>query len=414
MKQKRESKPARIEFIDTTLREGLQSPLWNDYGKFYITTEDKLEIVEKLIRYGVKFIEVFSPIVGEREASDLKQIIGKKETVCQELNKKVSLLVHVRCHPEDVETALKYPVDGLNFYIGTSSFSQKYNHGKDLSQIIKMTKPLIREVRKKHPRLLLRFGGEDAFRTPLKDLFTVYDSLVGLVDRFSLPDTVGIASPEEVEERVLEFKKRYPKVGLEGHFHNERGLSLINALTAIEAGMDFINTSVLGLGERSGITSLTALVFNLYLKDPGLVKDLDLSSSYALNVFLAKIMNMHVPPTEPISLTNRTHAAGVHAQAVLKSPTAYEAHFLRKFGVTQRRLLLGPLSGRHIVGYFLTEILKFVVEDEKIIEEITNEFKKRAVEADSKKTPSKILKQLALEYRLPQRLEPKTHIEKLD
>jgi len=414
MKQGKKFKPAEIEFIDTTLREGLQSPLWNDYGKFYITTEDKLEIVEKLIRYGVKFIEVFSPAVGEREASDLRQIIGKKETVCKELNKKVFLLVHVRCHPKDIKAALRYPIDGLNFYIGTSSFSQKFNHGKNLKQIVKITKPLIREVRKRHPQLLLRFGGEDAFRTPLKDLFTVYDSLAGLVDRFSLPDTVGIASPEEVKERVSEFKKRYPKVGLEGHFHNERGLSLINALTAIEAGMGFINTSILGLGERSGITSLTALVFNLYLKDPKLVKDLDLSSSYALNVFLAKIMNMHVPSAEPISLTNRTHSAGVHTQAVLKNSTTYEAHFLRRFGVTQRRVLLGPLSGRYVVGYFLTEVLKFVVEDERIIEEITGEFKKRAVEADGKKTPSKILEQLALEYCLPQRLEPQTHIEKLD
>jgi hypothetical protein len=92
-------------------------------------------------------------------------------------------------------------------------------------------------VRRNHPQLVLRFSGEDAFRTRPDELFHVYDVVAPLVHRLGLPDTVGVATPALVAERVAALRARYPGNALEGHFHDDRGLSLINALTAVKSGV---------------------------------------------------------------------------------------------------------------------------------------------------------------------------------
>ncbi len=402
----KEYAPRPVEFIDTTLRDGLQSPLWHDTGKIYPTRQDKLDITEALLRYGVRFIEVFSPIANEREKDDLGFIIAQKNEIAKDLQQPSFILAHVRCHPKDVAAVFEYsnkinlPIDGFNFYMGTSEQSRKHNHGKTLEQIVGVVRPLLEDLRRNHPALLLRFSGEDAFRTSAGDLFAVYDPIADFVDRFGTPDTVGIATPQQVAERVALLRERYPGIALEGHFHNDRGLALINATTAIRAGMQYINTSILGLAERSGITSMTALLFNLYLDNPKLLEGFDYSLSYPLNVLAADILRIQVPTTEPISLTNRTHTAGVHTGAVLKDAVVYEAHSLQKFGVTEQRLLLGPLSGQHIIGYYLREMLYFEGVTDDITINISDGFKKRTSEVNDGKSPQMLLESIAFQYGL--------------
>ena len=402
-----------IKIIDTTLRDGLQSPLWDDFGKYYPSTSDKCEVVKALAKYGVDYIEIFSPSVSRREADDLKAILETRDEISRELGKPIHILTHVRCHPRDIEEALKYKIDGLNFYMGTSEISRKSNHGKTLREIVKMVRPLLSDIKKNYPHLLMRFSGEDAFRTKIADLFFVFDSVADIVDRLGIPDTVGVATPREVAARIKLIKKRYPNVPLEGHFHNDRGLSLINALTAVESGMEYLNTAVLGLAERSGITSLTSFIFNLYLINPKLVKDYDISLSYPLNVLVADILDAHVPATEPVSLSNRTHSAGVHTQAVKKDASVYEAHSLARFGVTEQRLLLGPLSGKHIIHYYLSEVLNYSGITEQIAENITTIFKDRSEEITKNKTPKILLDEIATGARLPRIDKPTVHLENI-
>jgi len=401
----------RVKVIDTTLRDGLQSPLWDDTGVFYPSVRDKLTLTEALLRYGVPFLEVFSPIVNEREKSDLGMIIATKNKLSHDLGKPSQILAHTRCHPKDIGEALEYDINGFNFYIGTSEESRKGNHGKNLDEIVKTARPLLEDLRKNYPNLILRFSGEDAFRTKIDDLFAVYDPIADFVDRFGTPDTVGIATPELVKERVHQLRERYPLVDLEGHFHNDRGFALTNAIEAIKAGMKYINTSILGLAERSGITSLTALIFNLYLENPELVPNYDYSLSYPLNVLMADILKIQVPTTEPISLTNRTHSAGVHTRAVSIDNSTYEAHPLEKFGVSQQRLLLNPLSGKHLIKYYLEHILNFIIPN-GIADEITAEFKAEVNKINKNFPPQLLLEKIATGKKLSRLNKPTSHIEK--
>lgn len=386
--------PRDLEIIDTTLREGSQTSLLHDHYKYFFNREDKVELVRALIVYGVKFIELFAPIVSRREKEDLVAI---KETRDSLITQKgyTFLLAHVRCHPADVESAVEAGFDGLNFYIGTSPTSRNYSHGIDLPKIVTRARTLLEEVRRDYPHLVLRFSGEDAFRTPEADLFRVYDEIVPYVDRLGTPDTVGVATPSLVAGRMQALRRRYPQTQLEGHFHNDRGYALYNALEAIRGGMRYIQTTILGIGERSGINSMTAVLFNLHLeKDYDKLEGYTLRGSYPINVLLADKLNKLVPSYEPVSLTNRTHTAGVHQKAVLNNSATYEAHPLDQFGVTESEILLGPLSGWNVIHYFLKEIKGYHIDESKA-KELTAVFKDRVYQMDPEQEPAEFLIALA-------------------
>ncbi len=406
------SKDRPFEAIDTTLRDGLQNPEAPEHGKFALTIPERLEIFAALVRYGVRYVEVFSPLVNSEEKDSVTEILKLRNELAKTYGY-TFILAHVRCEARDVQAAIDAGVDGLNMYMGTSQESRQHNHGKKLREIANGARTLLENIRRAHPHLQLRFSGEDAFRTPIRDLYTVYDGLADTVDRFGTPDTVGVATPDLVRQRVKALKKRYPSVGLEGHFHNDRGYSIINAMTAVLAGMDYMDTSVLGLAERSGITSITSMLFNLYLDHPELVTGFNLEDSYTLNVLIANIMNMQVPFTEPVSLTNATHSAGVHTSAMLRSSQTYQAHPLERFGVTETRLLLGPLSGWHIVNYYLTHVLNYEGITDEIAKDIARIFKNKCSNGAANDKPTDVLRQIAEDYKLTHKDKPVTHIEQL-
>lgn len=389
-----EYRPRPLEIIDSTLREGQQTSLLHDHHKYFFTRADKEEILRALIIYGVKFVELFAPVVSPQERADFAALRAVRDGLVTQKGY-TFLLAHVRCHPRDVESAIAAGADGLNFYIGTSPESRQFNHGSDLNGLAATARTLLEDVRRNHPCLVLRFSGEDAFRTHLADLYRVYDEIAPFVHRLGLPDTVGVATPALVADRLEALRTRYPGMALEGHFHDDRGLALINSLTAVTHGLSYINTTACGIGERSGITSLTGLLFNLHIdRDYDKLEGYNLRGSYPLNVLVADKLKMLVPPQEPVSLTNRTHTAGVHQSAMLRGAVAYEAHPLDQFGVSASEILLGPLSGWNIVHYFLKEIRYYQV-DEATARLIAAVFKERVYSLAPDESPEQLLVAIA-------------------
>jgi homocitrate synthase len=401
----RQYHPRPLEVLDTTLREGQQTSLLHDHHKYFFTPTDKAELVRALILYGVKFIEIFAPVVSAQEAEDFQALKAERDSLITQKGY-TFLLAHVRAHPRDVQAAIDAGFDGLNMYMGTSPQSRAFNHGKDLDDIVTQARSLLEDLRRNHPHLILRFSGEDAFRTRLDDLYRVYDPLADLVDRLGMPDTVGVATPPQIALRVQAMRERYPNTPLEAHFHDDRGMAVLNALEAVRSSVQYVNTTLLGIGERSGITSMSALLFNLFIDGQyDHLEGYHLRGSYPINVLAADKLKMLVPPKEPVCLTNRTHTAGVHAGAILNDASAYEAHPLDLFGVSERDILLGPLSGWNIIHYFLHEIHYFQLE-EATAREITARFKERVYSINGQ-SPADLLLHIATEeFHLSQLLLP--------
>ncbi|MBP9758757.1 pyruvate carboxyltransferase [Candidatus Dojkabacteria bacterium] len=393
----------RIELVDTTLRDGQQSPLLFDSEKYKFSLEEKKIIVEGLIKLGIKYIEMFSPIVGKAEEIEFKEIFNYAKS----LDKNVKIICHCRCCEEDIKLALEIGFDGLNLFFGTSEHSIS-GHGKSIDFIKKTTTHIIKNLRQDYPNLYIRFSGEDAFRTDINTIYEVYDNLSEYCDTFGTPDTVGVATPAIVASRIKALKNRYPKNKLECHFHNDRGFALINSLTAVLAGADMIDTAIWGLAERSGIPSTTGMLLNLDLSNHKYVDGYYLENAYPLNVLLGSILDMQVPYTEPVSLTNRTHIAGVHAKSVLNSSNSYEEIDLGKYGVSASQILLGPLSGWNLISYYLKEVKNYELNDDQA-KEITRRFKSRTNEITTKNNPETLLTEIAEEYGLKQLIVPKIY-----
>ncbi len=398
---------SRIEIIDTTFRDGLQSPIWYDSGVYTPTLIDKIELMEALLAVGVRHFEFFSPIVGTKESEDFAEI--KKFILIHSHD--VMLHAHCRCNAKDVELALEAGFTALNLYMGTSEYSVSGNHRKNIREVASIAHDTISNLRKSYPHLWIRFSGEDAFRTDIDALLSVYSPLVHYLNAIGTPDTVGIADPESVRARIYALKSAFPAVDIECHFHNDKGYSLVNAVTAAVSGARYIDCSVWGLAERSGITSTTGLLLNLFETDKQMVAGYDLINCYPLNVVLATILNMQIPITEPVSLTNRTHIAGVHQNAVNYDSNVYEAHSLAQFGVSEQQLILNHLMGANTIYYHLKEIENYQITKDQA-REIAQEFKSRTREIGKRKSAHTLLHEVVSHYQLcktslPKELEKK-------
>lgn len=395
-------------FIDTTLRDGQQSPLLFDSYTYQFSLNEKKKLVDGLIKLGIRYLEFFSPVVSKTEAQDFEQIKKYIKTITQ---KKIYLLAHCRCHEKDIAQAIKAGFDGVNLYMNGTQQAQRFAYGKDFSQIKDHIVSTIKSFRKKYPKLYIRFSVEDAFRTKQKDMYAIFDNLVPYVNTFGIPDTVGTATPTIVSTLVSHLRTRYPDIDLECHFHNDRGYAVLNSIAAIKAGVAYVDTSIWGLAERSGIASVTALLFNLYQEDKKLVKNYDISLCYPLNVLMGSILKLHVPYTEPVSITNRTHIAGVHHKAVISMPKIYEAHQLEKFGVTRNQLLLGPLTGWNLIYYYLHDFEYFEVSEEQA-RKIAAEFKNATKKLSRRLRPEVLLRQIAEQHNLIKITIPEKYLEK--
>ena len=140
---------------------------------------------------------------------------------------------------------------------------------------------------------------------------------------------------------------------------------------------------------------MTALFYNLYIdKCYDHLEGYHLRGAYPINVMFASKLKKLVPSKEPVSLTNRTHTAGVHQKALLNSTSTYEAFPLDQFGVSESEVLLGPLSGWNIVHYFLKEI-KYYNLDESTARQIATVFKERIYNLAQNDSPTQLLIDIA-------------------
>ncbi|GCE13711.1 LeuA family protein [Tengunoibacter tsumagoiensis] len=352
----------KLDILDSTLREGEQ------YIKTYFTQEQRLMIARLLDALGVAFIEVPSPIASPETHEAV-------EAICA-LNLRSKIVAHVRCVEADVQAALETPVYGLNLFYGTSSELRSFSHGRRIDQIKQDAVPLIHAIRA--AGRYVRFSAEDAFRSDLVDLLTVFDAVVEAgVDRIGLPDTVGIATPRQVERLLHLISSRYPHVGIEFHGHNDTGCAIANTIGAFEGGADCLDVTVLGIGERNGIASLSGIIAQLYIHYPDLLAGYDLTRLAEIDEYVSQTLGVPIPFNMPITAPNAfTHRAGVHTKAVLQNPRAYEVLDPDDFGLTRHVDVGSRYTGRHAVGH-RASTLGLQLTNEELVQ-LTQALKKHA------------------------------------
>lgn len=328
----------KLAMLDSTLREGEQ------FAGAFFSLEQKLAIACMLDAIGVTYIEVPSPIASPNSQRTVSELC--------ELDLHARILAHVRCVEADVKAALDSPVFGVNLFYGTSAELRTFSHGRRIDQMLADAVPLIRRIRS--AGRYARFSAEDAFRSDLVDMLTIFDAVVEAgVQRIGLPDTVGIATPHQVEHLVRLCAERYPHVGIEFHGHNDTGCANANAVAAFDAGADCIDVTVMGIGERNGITSLSGLIAQFYVHHPELLAGYDLTQLAPIDNFVAECINLPVPFNAPITAPGAfTHRAGVHTKAVLNNPRSYEVLNPGDFGLKRHIDVGSRFTGHNAVGHY--------------------------------------------------------------
>ena len=311
---------SNFSVIESTLREGEQ------FEGCHFTLADKLEIAAALDAFGVEYMELTTPLASPQSEATLRAVAG--------MQRRFRLLTHIRARMDEARLAVDCGVDGVDIYIGTSAYMRQFSHGRSLQEIIDSSSEIVAWL--KDQGIETRFSTEDTFRSNLADVFTVYRAMdLAGVDRVGVADTVGIADPLRTHSLISSLRQAV-QCDIEFHGHDDSGCAVANAWCALQAGATHVDTTVLGIGERNGITALGGLVARIYTVDPQLVRKYDLPLLREIEDLVSQRVGIDVPFNTPI--TGRTafhHKAGVHTNAVLQNPTSYEAIDPADFGIAR-------------------------------------------------------------------------------
>jgi homocitrate synthase len=287
-------------------------------------------------------------------------------------------LTHIRCHKDDAKRALETGVDGLDIVIGTSPQLMQHSHGKNISEIIDLAADVLGFVRAQAPDIILRFSTEDTFRSRESDLLRVYLSIADLklANRLGVADTVGVAMPQQVYAMVHQLV-RLTGLDVEFHGHNDSGCAIANACAALEAGATHIDTTVLGIGERNGITPLGGLIARLYTLNRSYVTKYNLQLLPTIDRRVADICRIEIPFSNYITGASAfIHKAGIHTKAVLADPSTYEILQPQDFGLNREVAI-----GHRLTGWNALRERALVLGlnlDERTLRAVTQDVKRRA------------------------------------
>jgi homocitrate synthase len=351
----------RFAIIDSTLREGEQ------FAKASFSTGQKVEIALALDDFGVDYIELTSPSASPGSERDAR--------IISSLGLKAKILTHTRCAMEDARLAVDTGVDGVDILFGTSSFLRDFSHGKNVDQIIDAASEVIAFIRSKG--IEVRFSSEDSFRSEEADLLRIYQAVDAMgVDRVGIADTVGVATPRQVFALASEIR-HHVSCDIEFHGHNDTGCAIANSFAALEAGATHIDTTVLGIGERNGITPLGGLLARLYTVDRELISRYRLGNLMRLDRLVASMAGIEIPFNNYITGEAAfTHKAGIHTKAMLNNSECYEIIEPADFGL-ERTIAVGhKLTGRHAVAHRASQLGLHFGEIE--LRDVTAEIKRMA------------------------------------
>ena len=348
-KKKRIGENNLLQILDTTLREGEQTP------GVYFDRHVKLAIARMLNDIGIDIIETGHPAVTS-------EIYDSVKTIAHSGFKSI-IGAHSRSIQNDVELALECGVDFLGIFYCVSDERLDTVFKKDLDNAIEQITSVISFAKSQNPDLIIRYTPEDTVRSKFSNVIAASVAAVRAgANIISVADTTGFMVPgternmfDYISKLKAELAKNdcYPKIAV--HCHNDRGFALTNALDAFRAGAEIIDASVLGLGERAGIVDLSQLLVVLssdYNLNKWRLEKLD-----ELYQFVSKNSGVPIPVHFPVMGKNAfTHCAGVHTHAASVNPTHYESLSPELLG-KERHFSLDHMSGIASVKYAL-DLLK--------------------------------------------------------
>ncbi len=358
--------PRDIWITDTTFRDGQQSrsPYTTeqivtiyDYlhklggpngmirsSEFFLYSKKDRDAVYKCMERGYKFPEVTSWIRASQEDFKLVKELGMKETG-----------ILVSCSDYHIFLKLKMTrKQAMDHYLSIIRACLEEGisprcHLEDITRadIYGFVVPFCMELMK-----LM-----DEYKIPIK--IRACDTL-GYGVNFS-----GAVIPRSVQGIIyaLHTHAGVPHSLIEWHGHNDFYKAVVNSTTAWLYGASGVNTSIFGIGERTGNTPLEAMVFE-YAQLKGDLNGMDTQVITELAQYYEKEIGYHIPPQTPFVGKNfNVTRAGIHADGLLKNEEIYNIFDTDKFLGRPAKCAVSNTSGLAGIAHWTNTTYNLKEED---------------------------------------------------
>ncbi|WP_081705285.1 2-isopropylmalate synthase [Gloeobacter kilaueensis] len=357
--------PNRLIILDTTLRDGEQSP------GATLNTEEKVEIARQLARLGVDIIEAgfafASP--GDFEAvSQVARTVGSDNgpIICSLAR---AIRADIQAAAEAIRPAAR---QRIHTFISTSDIHLEHQLRKSRSEVLAIASEMVAYAKSFVQDV--QFSPMDAGRSDPDYLYTVIEAAIAAgATTINIPDTVGFLTPLEFGALIYGIRQNVPNIEqavLSTHCHNDLGLAVANSLAGVENGARQVECTINGIGERAGNCSLEEIVMALHVRrhlfnpifgrpaDEGeALTAIDTRQIYKTSRLVSNLTGMLVQPNKAIVGANAfAHESGIHQDGVLKNRLTYEIMDAETVGVSENRIVLGKHSGRNAFRTRLREL----------------------------------------------------------
>ncbi|MHA1819098.1 MAG: 2-isopropylmalate synthase [Promethearchaeota archaeon] len=355
--QKNLNLPERVYFLDTTLRDGEQTP------GISFTLDEKELISRALDEAGIDIIEAGFPIISQGDFDACKRIAA--------LGLDAEVLGLARLKKEDIDRVVEANMDAIHVFIATSDLHLKNKLHMTREQVLDRITKMVSYAKDNYKTV--EFSAEDATRTDID--FLIKANLTAIeagATRINIPDTVGTISPSAFGYIIKKSREAFPKdVRISVHCHNDFGLAVANSIAGVENGAAQIHTTVMGLGERAGNASFEQSVMSLYafygipmnIRPQKLYPTAKLVESFCGSKFRIGMLS-------PLIGRNAfRHESGIHTHAMIQNARTYEPITPELLGIPRtdsisdilsKSIQFGKHSGTHALRAKLEDMgIKF-------------------------------------------------------
>jgi 2-isopropylmalate synthase len=341
----------RVIFLDTTLRDGEQSPGCS------MTVEKKLRMAHALEELGVNVIEAGFAVASEGDFKAIESISKEVRNPC--------IASLARAHKKDIETAARALERArrsrIHIVLSSSDIHLQYKLKITRAEALELTNSLVHLACRYFDEV--EFSPEDCTRTShdfLCQMVTV--AIDAGADIINLPDTVGYSIPTEYGALFEMLRSRVPQVAgitLSSHCHNDLGMAVANTLAAVAAGAQQVECTINGIGERAGNAALEEVAAAMMVRRDQFpcTHSIVLDRLYPTSQLLTELITFGPAPNKAVVGSNAfAHEAGIHQHGVLANALTYEIMTPASVGVPHNRIVLGKHSGRSALAHRLQEL----------------------------------------------------------
>jgi len=333
----------QITIYDTTLRDGSQTE------GIAFTLNDKLKITEKLDALGVHYIEGGWPGSNPKDKAYFKEVKEKKLK-----HSKIAAFGSTRrakIKPsEDINLRelIKSQTPTITIFGKTWDMHITDVIRTTLDENLKMIDDSVGYLKKRKKEVF--YDAEHFFdgykRNPKYALKTILAAQDAKADCIILCDTNGGTLPREVKGIISEIKNKID-IPLGIHTHDDLGMGVANSIAAVEAGCVHVQGTFNGLGERCGNADLCTIIGILHTKmKQKSIPDRNVSKLMETSYYISEISNFKLADNAAfVGHSAFAHKGGVHIDAMLKNPLAYE-HIDPKIVGNHRRFVTSELAGK--------------------------------------------------------------------